>query len=172
MLFRSVDRRVRVFSEERQTIDGARCVWTFFATDYATLWRRQSALKFKNVHCYEIIEEDQPCHLYFDLEFQKEFNEGLDGNALVTFLLKQLEWVLRRRWRITLQESFVMEMDASTETKFSRHLIIRFKQQAFRNNAQIKPLIREILHNSAPGQFSVNKSDGKSCFIDESVYSK
>lgn len=34
-------------------------------------------------HVYEIIRERSPCRMYFDLEFTRGSNEGLDGEALV-----------------------------------------------------------------------------------------
>lgn len=34
-------------------------------------------------HVYEIIREGAPCRMYFDLEFARGCNEGLDGEVLV-----------------------------------------------------------------------------------------
>lgn len=42
-------------------------------------YRRSSPLD----HVYEVIRDGSPCRMYFDLEFQRACNEGLDGEALV-----------------------------------------------------------------------------------------
>ena len=34
-------------------------------------------------HVYEIIREGSPCRMYFDLEFARAYNPGLDGEGLV-----------------------------------------------------------------------------------------
>ena len=34
-------------------------------------------------HVYEIIREGCPCRMYFDLEFARSYNPGLDGEELV-----------------------------------------------------------------------------------------
>jgi len=164
---------VHLFSEERQISETrSRFIWTFFTADYKALWSSIAATKFNNAHCHEVIEEFSPCHLYFDLEFPREYNQGVDGNALVVSLMVELERVLLRRWEVSLRNAFVMEMDSSSETKFSRHLAIRLKDFAFRRNSEIRPIIKEILSNSAKRQFVVRKSSGTSCFIDEGVYSR
>ena len=41
-------------------------------------------------HVYEIIREDYPCRLYFDVEFSRLANKGLDGERV----MRELEgWV-------------------------------------------------------------------------------
>ena len=165
-------RPIRVFSEEKRSADGTRSIWTFFTTDYMSLWKRMASRQLRDVHYYEILEEDLPCHLYFDLEYQREFNRHLDGNAMVERLLSDLDKVMQRRWNLSLSNAFVMEMDASTETKFSRHLIIRFKDHVFRSNTQIKWITQEILSRVPPSTFTVQKASGTGCFIDEGVYTK
>ena len=168
----AVLRPIRVFSEEKRSADGTRSIWTFFATDYMSLWKRMASRQLRDVHYYEILEEDLPCHLYFDLEYQREFNQHLDGNAMVETLLNELDKVLQRRWNLSLRNAFVMEMDASTETKLSRHLIVRLKDHAFRSNTQIKRITEEILSRVPPSTFTVQKASGTGCFIDEGVYTK
>jgi len=40
------------------------------------------------MHCYEVIPEGAVCKLYFDLEFHRPSNRGLDGKAMVAFLVQ------------------------------------------------------------------------------------
>jgi DNA-directed primase/polymerase protein len=52
-----------------------------------TLWLRCLALPPRARHFYEIIREDTPAHLYFDLEFHKPSNPGVDIGRLIDLLL-------------------------------------------------------------------------------------
>lgn len=40
------------------------------------------------MHCYEVIPEGAVCKLYFDLEFQRAWNPGLDGEGMVARLIQ------------------------------------------------------------------------------------
>lgn len=40
------------------------------------------------MHCYEVIPEGAVCKLYFDLEFHKPTNEGVDGKSLILLLIQ------------------------------------------------------------------------------------
>lgn len=60
-----------------------------------------------------------------DLEFQREHNPGLDGGAAVDALLELVREQLRGSFQLDMQDSWVLELDSSTDTKFSRHLVIR-----------------------------------------------
>ncbi|CAF1626467.1 unnamed protein product [Didymodactylos carnosus] len=42
-------------------------------------------------HSYEVICEDQPCKLYFDLEFSIESNPNLNGKELTTTFIQVLQ---------------------------------------------------------------------------------
>ena len=104
----------RIFSSERGP-DGKRC---FIATTLEGFWTRYRDMLPQHRHCYEIIRHGYPCHLYFgtatccalctpmwrrhphharvrarlcsvtDLEYRKEFNANVDGDALVAIVLK------------------------------------------------------------------------------------
>jgi hypothetical protein len=76
---------------------------------------------------YEIIREHRPCHLYFDLEFPRctGCNADVDGDALVQALVAVLQSALQAWLGVTLRpEQHVLELDSTTRTKFSRHLIV------------------------------------------------
>lgn len=62
----------------------------YVVTSYAQLWHNIQYLYKHNQPAtfYEIIPEGAACKLYFDLEFQKEFNPELDGVTMVTDLIK------------------------------------------------------------------------------------
>jgi hypothetical protein len=43
----------------------------------------QQYINIKEKNFYEVIVQETPCHLYFDLEYEKCFNVNKDGNNLV-----------------------------------------------------------------------------------------
>ena len=46
-------------------------------------------------HVYEIIRQETPCNLYFDLEYQFSDNEGSSGNDMVERLLQIVDSITR-----------------------------------------------------------------------------
>ena len=78
-------------------------------------------------HYYELIREGTPCRLYFDLEFSKIANPQItseESEVLMTQFIQELcsEFLLVHGIQIT--RSRIVDLDASTDKKFSRHLII------------------------------------------------
>lgn len=54
-------------------------------------------------HVYEIIREDAPCHLYFDLEYPMAQNLGKHGDGMVEDLLHTIDSVTRSCPRLRSQ---------------------------------------------------------------------
>lgn len=77
-------------------------------------------------HFYELIPEGTPCRLYFDLEYSKECNQisTQESEMLMTEFIDELCHEFRLVHDITMNRSCVVDLDSSTEKKFSRHLII------------------------------------------------
>ena len=97
---------------------------SFGAAAAAALWRRYLALPSETRHHYELLREGRRCRLYFDLEFDAVANPGRDGPAAVDALLSLLSGALRCWFGFALDECVVVELDSSTATKFSRHLVV------------------------------------------------
>uniref|UniRef100_A0A0G4HHA7 DNA-directed primase/polymerase protein n=1 Tax=Chromera velia CCMP2878 TaxID=1169474 RepID=A0A0G4HHA7_9ALVE len=103
-------------------------------------------------HLYEVIREGRPCWLYFDLEFEREEEEGegdedrggetgqqktksgavsaernfeKSDEAVMEVFRKSLSLFLKNSFRIEVSEDDVVEMDSSTDKKFSRHVIVK-----------------------------------------------
>ncbi|CAB1120076.1 unnamed protein product [Ectocarpus sp. CCAP 1310/34] len=74
-------------------------------------------------HMYEIIREGCPCRMYFDLEFARGPNPGLDGEELVRAWINVVAGKLHREFGVSVGASNVLDLDSSTPKKFSRHLI-------------------------------------------------
>ena len=104
-------------------------------------WRRYRTLQPQLRHYYELIRQGCPCNLYFDLEFCKRSNPHLGdsgGDALVATLKDETLSALRRLYFEGEEEAgdansgcTIVDLDSSTEKKFSRHLVVRLPGAAF-----------------------------------------
>lgn len=55
-----------------------------------------------------------PCHLYFDLEFNKGDNVGKDGDEMVDLLIAVTLEALLEKYSIEGNHDWVVELDSST----------------------------------------------------------
>ena len=75
------------------------------------------------IRCFCTFLQGSPCHLYFDLEFDRLANHGLDGNVLVDTLLLKVAEALHEVYSLEYNQSWTMELDSTTTGKdeiFSR----------------------------------------------------
>eukprot|EP00887_Chlorella_sp_A99_P007573 scaffold28.g7573.t1 len=167
---------LRVFSAETGP-EGRR---RFLVTRYAVLWARYVDMLPQHRHFYEIIREGWPCHLYFDLEYAVGANPGADGGAAVDALLALLGEELQERFGLELQPDWVLELDSSTATKFSRHLIIRIPGAAFATNAHAGALVAALClrarqrrgDDSRCAALFEGSPSAEALFVDVGVYSR
>ena len=67
----------------------------------------------------------------------------------------------------------VVETDASTGIKFSRHLVARIHGHAFLSNQQVQQVVETLLGFPEAEQLIVKGNDGKDTYvIDRGVYTK
>lgn len=78
-----------------------------------------------------------------DLEFKTEHNPERNGEAAVDATLRLLRAVLRDRLDLHMDDSWVLELDSSTESKFSRHIIIRVPGAAYADNSHVGAIVAE-----------------------------
>ncbi|CAM9377755.1 unnamed protein product, partial [Heterosigma akashiwo] len=149
-------------------------------------------------HAYEIIREQSPCRLYFDLEFDPRCNPTVDGDHLVSKWIQFVCLHLHQTYDLVVGRSDFLELDSSSDEKFSRHLICHLpSNQLFKDNLHagkfVKHLIAEVLtsqqqHSSQPSNttgvinrsgdrlttsFFVKSKDGTdTCFVDLGVYTR
>ncbi|PRW44998.1 DNA-directed primase polymerase isoform X1 isoform B [Chlorella sorokiniana] len=208
----------------------------FIVASRAHFWQRYSGMVQR--HYYEIIRAGAPCHLYFDLEFGREDNPGVDGAAAVYALLSLLRDALRdrfsldmqasvdysevtgamlcllrdtlchrfsldmqasvdysevtgamlcllcdtlcHRFSLDMQDDWVLELDSSTPTKFSRHLIVRILGAAFASNAHVGTLVLQLCaaarerrdQDERCARLIVRKGEEEALFVDPAVYSR
>ncbi|KAH0616133.1 hypothetical protein JD844_027025 [Phrynosoma platyrhinos] len=134
---------VHVFALERSAENKQRF---YLVTTYAELWfyyskHRETSL----MHSYEVIPETAVCKLYFDLEFYKPANQGADGKQMVADLIEFVCKQLDEHYGVKCSAEDILNLDSSTEEKFSCHLIFQLHNAAFRNNIHIGNFLRSIL---------------------------
>ncbi|MEW5300383.1 MAG: hypothetical protein WDW36_003318 [Sanguina aurantia] len=163
---------LRVYCEELDRTGSRR----YILTTPSGLWLRYREMAHapdqQPPHLYEIIRQERPCHLYFDLEFQRACNPRIDGDALVALLVELIGEVLQEVFGIRLKPSkWVTELDSTTGKKFSRHLIVRIKRCAFKDNRHVGEFVKQLearIRANAGGKFSdfvVMKENGGRGFL-------
>ncbi|XP_068952135.1 DNA-directed primase/polymerase protein isoform X2 [Petaurus breviceps papuanus] len=132
---------VHVFALEHKVGDGQRI---YLVTTYSQLWFYYKSRK-NLMHCYEVIPENAACKLYFDLEFSKPANPGADGKEMVALLIEHVCAALQELFSVNCSAEDVLNLDSSTDEKFSRHLIFQLHNVAFKNNIHVGNFVRKIL---------------------------
>ena len=173
----------RLFSEERAA-DGRRA---FLVGTSEQLWRRLLGAPAGKRHLYEILAEGRGCHLYLDLEFPVAANPGVDGGRLTDAAVAVVRAGLERHHGLRVPEGRIVELDSSTEGKFSRHVVFRAPGHAFRSNVAAGAFLRRALADAAaaegapgplpgvPASLTVAKAGpggGWQSFVDLAVYTK
>ncbi|KFV82202.1 Coiled-coil domain-containing protein 111, partial [Struthio camelus australis] len=134
---------VHVFALEKNTQNGQRF---YLVTTYYELWFYYAkGYKTSLMHCYEVIPENDACKLYFDLEFYKPANPGADGKSMVAKLIELVSRKLEEFYDVSCSAKDVLNLDSSTDEKFSRHLIFLPHKTVFKNNIHVGNFVRTIL---------------------------
>lgn len=138
-------------------------------------------------HYYEMIQEGMPCHLYFDIEFEKELNPGVDGNNLLEIFKDYVQFRLQNIFCVQICRNSIIDLDSSTITKFSRHLIFRIPGKLFADNLHVGSFVQNMVNDinliylgerqedrkdALQKLYIKTKSGEKSLFIDEGVYTR
>ncbi|XP_039921757.1 DNA-directed primase/polymerase protein isoform X3 [Hirundo rustica] len=126
---------VHVFALEKNTRSGQRF---YLVTTYKELWFYYTkGYKTSLMHCYEVIPEKDACKLYFDLEFYKPANPDADGKSMVMKLIELVSQKLKELYDVNCSSKDVLNLDSSTDEKFSRHLIFLPQKTVFKDNTHI-----------------------------------
>ncbi|NXD02673.1 PRIPO protein, partial [Certhia familiaris] len=134
---------VHVFALEKNTQSGQRF---YLVTTYKELWFYYTkGHKTCLMHCYEVIPENEACKLYFDLEFYKPANPDADGKSMVMKLIELVSQKLKELYDVNCSSEDVLNLDSSTDEKFSRHLIFLPQKTVFKDNTHIGNFVRTIL---------------------------
>ncbi|NXG75682.1 PRIPO protein, partial [Baryphthengus martii] len=134
---------VHVFALEKNTQSGQRF---YLVTTYKELWFYYTKdYKTSLMHCYEVIPEKGACKLYFDLEFYKPANPSADGKTMVANLIELVSRKLKELYDVNCSAKDVLNLDSSTDEKFSRHLIFLPQKTVFKDNIHVGNFVRTIL---------------------------
>ncbi|XP_064305697.1 DNA-directed primase/polymerase protein isoform X2 [Phalacrocorax carbo] len=134
---------VHVFALEKNRQSGQRF---YLVTTYKELWFYYTKnYKTSLMHCYEVIPEKGACKLYFDLEFYKPANPGTDGKSMVAKLIELVSQKLKELYDVNCSAKDVLNLDSSTDEKFSRHLIFLPQKTVFKDNIHVGSFVRTIL---------------------------
>ncbi|XP_032474088.1 DNA-directed primase/polymerase protein isoform X8 [Phocoena sinus] len=132
---------VHVFALEYKVGDGQRI---YLVTTYTQLWFYYKSRR-NLLHCYEVIPENAVCKLYFDLEFNRLANPGADGKKMVALLIEHVCKALQQFYRVRCSAEDVLNLDSSTNEKFSRHLIFQLHDVVFKDNIHVGNFVRKML---------------------------
>ncbi|CAB9521107.1 directed primase/polymerase protein [Seminavis robusta] len=120
------------------------------------IWRKTD--RFQR-YFYELILEDAPCRLYFDLEYSIPDNPDIPPNQLLNELYMELVQALVIRFPNHCEgfsRNCIVDLDSSTPQKFSRHWIVHLPSKAlFKNNVEagkfVKAFIQKLADEVATG---------------------
>lgn len=143
----------RVFPRQQMAFDFAKTCWQsvavfsyecekfgregqrkFLVTTYYNFGQHYLAMKSPR-HYYEVITEGSACHLYFDIEFKFEHNPQVeDAIQLLETFIRYVCNQLSVEFAVCCDRSNILDLDSTTDRKFSRHLIFHIPKAVFRTN--------------------------------------
>ena len=142
---------MRYFSAEDAEHRGRR---KFIASTLDAFWARYVNVAWDKRHFYELIRADRACHLYYDLEYSKRANPSVsdaDGRAATDALISLTLEELAREEGIKTEDGeplrasdVVVELQSTSATKFSRHLVFKLPGAAFANAAHVGHFVRRL----------------------------
>ena len=174
-----------VFAREYAS-DGTRY---FVTEDLPTFYIKYMNMRDSDRSFYEIIRKSQPSRLYFDLEFDKRINPTADSKIMMKLFRKRLVAEVQVILGIDLKKAslkddaheYFVQLDSSTEIKFSVHLILILPGETFfANNQQVGDFVQliwnKIYQDNGDRTFIIKKRDKfnqmiDAFFADMSVYS-
>lgn len=175
--FEDADQHVgeRYFWSREEPVRGRRQFAS--SSSVRSFWEYYKSVPPSERHCYELLREGRPCHLYLDLEFSHATNTRVAGNELVTVLLAAVKSSVCKRLGLQVHE--VVELDSTTEKKFSRHIILRLgNNAAWASNHAAGLFLQTVWQEDITGPcrdtLLVRKpdDDGLTPFYDTAVYSR
>lgn len=118
----------------------------FLAAHPETFWHYDQQRDMKDRNSYEIIQEFKKCKLYFDLEFDITLNSDCDGHHMVDSFIDLVRCALKYRYDVICNNNDVLNLDSSTNSKFSCHLIFQLKNEIFCDNYNVGFFVKQLCH--------------------------
>ena len=162
----------RIFAEETSATGKRKYVVGHLGRFVQQYWRERDP---RNRHCYELIREGTPCRMYFDLEFCKTSNPQISPNEelLMTEFIEELCGQFQSVHGIKVDRSNIVDLDSTTEKKFSRHLIVHLPNQhlfADTRSAGIfaKTFVERLAHELSIGKLAQRRETlAKNLFVNQ-----
>jgi hypothetical protein len=136
-----------------QAADGRR---SYIVASREDFWRRYKTLQPPFRHYYELIRSGMPCHLYLDLEFCRRTNPNSDGERMIGTLMDEVARALaavigaEKGVDVPTPPWRVVDLDSSTPSKFSRHVIISLSDgTAFADNSHVGRFVHALCSSLA-----------------------
>ncbi|GBG24490.1 DNA-directed primase/polymerase protein [Hondaea fermentalgiana] len=127
-------------------------------------------------HVYEIIREGTPCKAYFDLEFPIGRNPDVCGDKLVDVVIAATAAAMLELFGIELRRRDFVELDSTSSTKFSRHLVVSADSANggpfFADNRACGRFVNAIFAAARKDLLVFDKDGQISPFIDLGVYTR
>lgn len=96
---------------------------------------------------YEVIAEYTVCKLYFDLEFEIGVKQYKDEIKMVDTFISVICYFIETIFDIKIDKRFIIDLDSTTNSKFSRHLIFNLPNAAFRDNYNVGNFVKYVCKN-------------------------
>ncbi|CAH1799428.1 unnamed protein product [Owenia fusiformis] len=141
---RQYSKSLHVFANESKTFVESTGKRTYFVTSYDQFWHVYKQLALNQRCYYEIIPHEAVCKLYFDLEFNRALNPTVNDVKMMDTFLKLISEQLKHVFNIDCNPEDIIDLDASTDAKFSRHLIYVLKDVAFQNNIEAGKFVKYV----------------------------
>ncbi|EGF82076.1 hypothetical protein BATDEDRAFT_87146 [Batrachochytrium dendrobatidis JAM81] len=117
----------------------------YLVSSISDFWNRYRNMTRAERHYYELIETGAPCHLYFDIEYTVSLNPSLDGNAAFKAFQNFVIERFKKICDVEYSQIRIIDLTSSTDTKFSRHLILKAPGIAFRNNYDVGQFVSYLV---------------------------
>ncbi|KHJ46087.1 herpesviridae UL52/UL70 DNA primase [Trichuris suis] len=179
---RIVQDKLKIFSFESHLSSGGR---TFLVVAAEHFWSVYKQLPNNMRHCYEMIREGQPCRLYFDLEFYFCTNPDMNGELCVKSFVAYFREKASELLGIEISTDCILDLDSTTEEKFSRHLIVHLPNgTVFKDNKEAGNFVKDMcsaLRSLSEEQrrerclsclFVLTKEGKETLLCDEGVYTR
>ena len=137
---------------------------------------------------YELIRAGEPCRFYLDLEFCKVLNPDVVGETHMVAVRQYIKELFLHKLGIVLEVynlsyrdngdplgGCIIELDATNDVKFSRHLIVNLQSRClFRNTNHVKEFATHLRDKLYTNNYRVTKlvagQRQVSTLVDISVY--
>lgn len=140
----------RVFAVESYTKDTTasdvkeKGMRRYVVSSVEEFWFYYKQMSADRRHFYEVIPDDCTCHLYFDLEYHKAFNANKQPCQLIAIWIRFVNDYLHKALGIACTRRHVVELDSSTTSKFSQHLIWHLPEAVFHNNIHVGYFVKQL----------------------------